>query len=216
MGGIWGQSASWEVLPKKQCLFSLLPGQTVTVILKLTFPPVKTTKHTYKRTRMKESLKQDVWETEPSQLGQHSLHLLVDLIGRRSEALLLFNHAHVAFRGADGFVALAPVDRQRGLFTPETQRRLVVRNLRRNVSKSSSEKSLSCKFTNRIDRDGELYFPSGYLVHLDHILTVPLLGYITQASGDVDPAADVHVHFHGFLLDFTVQLGQILQKTKSS
>jgi len=51
-----------------------------------------------------------------------------------------------------------------------------------------------------------------YLIHLDHILTVPLLGNVTKAGGDIDPSADVHVHLHGFLLDFTVQLRQILQK----
>ncbi|TNN54562.1 hypothetical protein EYF80_035265 [Liparis tanakae] len=37
VGGVRRQRASWEVLPKKQCLFSLLPGQTVAIILKLTF-----------------------------------------------------------------------------------------------------------------------------------------------------------------------------------
>lgn len=45
-----------------------------------------------------------------------------------------------------------------------------------------------------------------YLVHLDHILTVPLLSYVTKTSGNIDPAADVHVHLHGFFLDLTVQL----------
>ncbi len=47
---------------------------------------------------------------------------------------------------------------------------------------------------------------SWYLVHLDHILTVSLLSYVTETSGDIDPAADVHVHLHGFLLDLTVQV----------
>lgn len=39
MCGVRWQSTSWEVLPKKQRLFGLLPGQTVTIILKLTFSP---------------------------------------------------------------------------------------------------------------------------------------------------------------------------------
>lgn len=45
-----------------------------------------------------------------------------------------------------------------------------------------------------------------YLIHLDDVFTVPLLGHIAQASSDVDPAADVHVHLHRFLLDFAVQI----------
>lgn len=64
------------------------------------------------------------------QLIQHPLHLLIDLIGWRTQVLFLFNHTSVTFRGADRFVTLAPVKRQRGLFTPEVQRWLVVGNLR--------------------------------------------------------------------------------------
>lgn len=37
VGGVRWQSASWEVLPKEQSLFSLLPGQTIAIVLKLTF-----------------------------------------------------------------------------------------------------------------------------------------------------------------------------------
>ena len=50
-----------------------------------------------------------------------------------------------------------------------------------------------------------------HLVHLDHVLAVPLLGQVTQPGGDVDAAADVHVYLHGLLLDLTVQLRQVLK-----
>lgn len=33
------QGAPWEILPQKQGLFRLLPGQAVTVVFKLTLPP---------------------------------------------------------------------------------------------------------------------------------------------------------------------------------
>lgn len=39
MAGVCCQSASWEILPKQQGLFSLFPCQRVTVIIKLTFTP---------------------------------------------------------------------------------------------------------------------------------------------------------------------------------
>lgn len=48
--------------------------------------------------------------------------------------------------------------------------------------------------------------PQTYLEHVNHVLAVPLLGDITEAGGDVDAAADVHVHLHGLLLDLTVQI----------
>lgn len=51
---------------------------------------------------------------------------------------------------------------------------------------------------------------SCYLVHVDDAIAVPLLSHVTQTSGDVDPAADVHVHLHGLLLDLAVQLRQVL------
>lgn len=51
---------------------------------------------------------------------------------------------------------------------------------------------------------------SCYLVHVNDAVAVPLLGHVAEASGDVDPAADVHVHLHGLLLDLTVQLRQVL------
>lgn len=49
-----------------------------------------------------------------------------------------------------------------------------------------------------------------HLEHVYHVLAVPLLGDITEAGGDVDAAADVHVHLHGLLLDLTVQIRQVL------
>ena len=49
-----------------------------------------------------------------------------------------------------------------------------------------------------------------HLEHAYHVLAVPLLGDITEAGGDVDAAADVHVHLHGLLLDLTVQIRQVL------
>lgn len=55
-----------------------------------------------------------------------------------------------------------------------------------------------------------------YLIHLDHIFTVSLLRDITKTSSDVNSPADVHVHFHGFLLDFGVQIRQILQRAEQS
>lgn len=48
------------------------------------------------------------------------------------------------------------------------------------------------------------------LVNLHDVLTVPLLSHVAEASCDVDPAADVHVHLHGFLLDLGVQIRQVL------
>lgn len=51
---------------------------------------------------------------------------------------------------------------------------------------------------------------SCYLVHVNDAVAVPLLSHVAEASGDVDPAADVHVHLHGLLLDLTVQLRQVL------
>ncbi|KAK0149713.1 Tumor necrosis factor receptor superfamily member 5 [Merluccius polli] len=47
-------------------------------------------------------------------------------------------------------------------------------------------------------------------------LSVPLLGHVTEAGGDVNPATDVHVHLHGFLLDLTVQLRQVLREEHGS
>lgn len=41
---------------------------------------------------------------------------------------------------------------------------------------------------------------------MNHVLAVPLLGDVTEAGGDVDAAADVHVHLHGLFLDLTVQI----------
>lgn len=51
---------------------------------------------------------------------------------------------------------------------------------------------------------------SRYLVHVNDAITVPLLGHVAETSGDIDPAADVHVDLHGLLLDLTVQLRQVL------
>lgn len=50
------------------------------------------------------------------------------------------------------------------------------------------------------------------LVNLHDVLTVPLLSHVTEASRDVDPAADVHVHLHGFFLDLVVQVRQVLSR----
>ena len=49
-----------------------------------------------------------------------------------------------------------------------------------------------------------------HLEHLDHVLAVTLLSQVAELGGDVDAAADVHVHLHGLFLDLRVQLGQVL------
>lgn len=54
----------------------------------------------------------------------------------------------------------------------------------------------------------------GYLEHLDHVLTIPLLGNVAQPGSDVNSATDVHVHLHSLLLDLTVKLRQILTDTR--
>lgn len=55
---------------------------------------------------------------------------------------------------------------------------------------------------------------SSYLVHVNDAIAVPLLSHVAETSGDVDPAADVHVHLHGLLLDLAVQLRQVLSAGK--
>lgn len=55
---------------------------------------------------------------------------------------------------------------------------------------------------------------SSYLVHVNDAVAVPLLSHVAQTSRDVDPAADVHVHLHGLLLDLAVQLRQVLRAGK--
>lgn len=48
--------------------------------------------------------------------------------------------------------------------------------------------------------------PQTYLEDVHRVLTVPLLGHVTEAGGDVNAPADVHVHLHGLFLDLTVQI----------
>lgn len=64
---------------------------------------------------------------------------------------------------------------------------------------------------NRHLRSWEHALPAScYLVHVNDAIAVPLLSHVAEPSGDVDPAADVHVDLHGLLLDLTVQLRQVL------
>lgn len=90
------------------------------------------------------------------------------------------------------------------MFSAAGQRRLAVGRLR-----ASNRR---CQEVTHKLSPGELRTPaSTYLVHVNDAITVPLLGHVAEASGDVDPAADVHVDLHGLLLDLTVQLRQVLQ-----
>lgn len=70
-----------------------------------------------------------------SQLVQHPLHLLIDLTGSRATMLFILDHAGIAFRGADGLIALTPIKGQRSLFTPAVERWLVIGNLQQRFSR---------------------------------------------------------------------------------
>lgn len=50
-----------------------------------------------------------------------------------------------------------------------------------------------------------------HLEDLGHVFRVPLLRDIAQLGRDVDPAADIHVDFHGLFLDLCVQVCHGLQ-----
>lgn len=90
--------------------------------------------HTHTHLKKTDTEAQD-WEKTPrlaehSQVVQHSLHLLIDLVAWRAAALFLFHHGGVTLGRADGFVALAPVEGQRSLFPTAGQCRLAVGRLR--------------------------------------------------------------------------------------
>lgn len=130
-------------------------------------------------------------------MSQHPLHLLIDLIGRRAARLLVFGS--LALRRAQ-FVSV-----------PAPQRLAALRSAA--VAQGGGGCGHLAGGTREFHGSGEGPEEDvdwsklrAYLEDGDYVIAVPLLGDVTEAGGDVDAPADVHVHFHGLLLDLTVQI----------
>lgn len=134
------------------------------------------------------------------QLIQHLLHLLVDLIGRRAARLLVFTPSSLALRHAQ-FVSVPALRRLPAVLPgPAVQSGGGRGHL---LGARGGAGSFKVKEDEIFEDNSSSHT---YLEDVNHVLTVPLLGDVTEAGSDVDAAADIHVHLHGLFLDLSVQI----------